>query len=652
MNCPIWVVDVGSTSIAQARNSSIWRGDKALEPPLRSNRTSPSTPLSWNSLSQRRMVESSMKSASAAWMKDQPLSRSRMAFARREMRCSSSPSLAISTRMARSAGLRKFRFAFTRRLQSMPPIPSNDFRMDEESRYTPASSWGAWIILAPVLGAVVVAFLVRTFAPEAKGHGVPEVMDAIYHQDGRIRPIVAVIKSVASAVSIGSGGSVGREGPIIQIGAAFGSTLGQLIAMPVRQRAVLIAAGAGGGIAATFNTPIGGIVFAVELMLPVTTAMSLLGVALSCVTATFIGRSFFGVLPSFNVPSLLLVQGSGQPLSVLPWFILFGLILGVLAWLLTRGVYWFEDLFDAIPGNYYTRHMSGMLLVGVILYGFMAFSERFFGEPNHYYVQGVGYATIMDILRGDLTAPGFLLLLAAAKLLLTCLTLGSGASGGIFSPAMFLGATLGGAFGSAVLHFVPGLPMTPAHFAYAGMAGMVGGTTGAVLTGTIMIFEMTRDYTVILPVILTVALACAVRAQLSPATIYTLKLLRRGAVAPQGLQARMGERTCAQIMTADFRLLSQREAGEPKIVREAILNGEVVVVAGPESRIAGVIDERSGLESAEGYVCVDPHEELNSVLRAIDQAGARLAVVARNGAEGQQKVLGVITEHAVAGLAY
>ena len=286
--------------------------------------------------------------------------------------------------------------------------------------HTPASPWGAWIILAPVLGAIVVAFLVKTFAPEAKGHGVPEVLDAIYHQDGRIRPIVAGVKALASALSIGSGGSVGREGPIIQIGAAFGSTLGQVIAMPVRQRAVLIAAGAGGGIAATFNTPIGGIVFALELMLPVTTATSLLGVALSCITATFIGRSFFGVLPSFNVPSLsqgeslLRDGGPAAALSVLPWFVLFGLILGVLAWLLTRGVYWFEDLFDAMPGNYYTRHMSGMLLVGLILYGFMAFSERFFGQPDHYYVQGVGYATIMDILRGDLTAPGFLMLLVGA----------------------------------------------------------------------------------------------------------------------------------------------------------------------------------------------------------------------------------------------
>src|SRR5271167_2824751 len=264
--------------------------------------------------------------------------------------------------------------------------------------HTPASPWGAWIILAPVLGAVVVAFLVKTFAPEAKGHGVPEVMDAIYHHDGRIRPIVAVVKSLASALSIGSGGSVGREGPIIQVGAAFGSTLGQLIAMPARQRAILIAAGAGGGIAATFNTPIGGIVFAVELMLPVVNPLSLLCVALSSVTATFIGRSFFGALPSFNVPSLALVEGPGVPLAVFPWFILFGLLMGLMAWAMTRGIYWFEDLFDAMPGNYYSRHVSGMLLVGLILYGFMSFSSPWFGQPNHYYVQGVGYATIMDIL--------------------------------------------------------------------------------------------------------------------------------------------------------------------------------------------------------------------------------------------------------------
>src|SRR5262245_3496798 len=191
------------------------------------------------------------------------------------------------------------------------------------------SPWGPGIILVPVAGAVVVAFLVKTFAPEAKGHGVPEVMDAIYYHDGKIRPIVAAVKSVASALSIGSGGSVGREGPIIQIGSAFGSSVGQVIAMPTRQRAILIATGAGPGIASTFNTPIGCIAFAIELMLPCVSSLSLLCVALACVTATYIGRSFFGVFPSFNIPSMAIVEGPGVPAGTIPWFVLLGLLVGL-----------------------------------------------------------------------------------------------------------------------------------------------------------------------------------------------------------------------------------------------------------------------------------------------------------------------------------
>jgi chloride channel protein, CIC family len=527
--------------------------------------------------------------------------------------------------------------------------------------HTPASPWGAWIIAVPVVGAIGVAFLVKTFAPEAKGHGVPEVMDAIYYQGGKIRAIVAAVKSVASALSIGSGGSVGREGPIIQIGAAFGSTVGQVIAMPVRQRAILIAAGAGGGIAATFNTPIGGIVFAVELMLPVVNPLSLLCVALSSVTATFIGRSFFGVLPSFNVPALALVEGPGVPLAVFPWFILFGLVMGLMAWIMTRGIYWFEDLFDAMPGNYYSRHISGMLLVGLILYGFMSFSSPWFGQPNHYYVQGVGYATIMDILRGEQTAVGFLLLLGFVKLLVTCLTLGSGASGGVFSPSMFMGAALGGCLGSALVQLFPGLSVNPVHFAYAGMAAMVGGTTGAAVTATIMVFEMTRDYTVILPVILTVVLASTVRQWLSPATIYTLKLLRRGHVVPQGLQAWMGELRSKDVMSSDFLLLSEGEASDDKVVRQALLRGQVVVVTGPDHQARGVIDVESQFEGAErrlasspvNCVIVTPDLRYDEVLRALDEAHARVALVARvSVATGKQEVLGVITQRQIARVAY
>ena len=171
-------------------------------------------------------------------------------------------------------------------------------------------------------------------------------------------------------------------------------------------------------------------------------------VGIASVTATCIGRTFFGIFPSFNVPAIALVEGRpGNRASLVPCF---GVLMGCVAWLTTRGIYWFEDLFDRMPGNYYTRHTSGMLLVGLMMYGFMSFSASSFGQPNHYYVQGVGYATIMDILNGGLTAAGFLLLLGVAKLLATCLTLGSGASGGVFSPCMFIGAAVGAGCSSAL----------------------------------------------------------------------------------------------------------------------------------------------------------------------------------------------------------
>jgi len=382
-------------------------------------------------------------------------------------------------------------------------------------------------------------------------------------------------------------------------------------------------------------------------MMPVVSPASLLYVALACVTATYVGQSFFGVFPAFNVPALALVEGPGVPATALPWFALLGLLLGVVAWAMTRGIYWFEDLFDAMPGNYYTRHMSGMLLVGLIIYGFMTLSMPLFGQPNHYYVQGVGYATIMDILSEDLTAPGFLLLLAGAKLLVTCLTLGSGASGGVFSPSLFLGAALGGCVGSALSYLLPGLGATPAHFAYAGMAAVVGGTTGAAVTGIIMVFEMTRDYTAILPVILTVALASAVRHWLSPATIYTLKLQRRGHVVPQGLLGWMGELRSANVMSGDFVLMTDVEAKEAVAVQQALATGKVIVVRGSNRELLGVVDASSFPGRFATHVTVLPEHRAHEVMRAMQDADARVALVTR-GAE----VVGVITESGLARASY
>lgn len=397
--------------------------------------------------------------------------------------------------------------------------------------HTPSNPWGPLVILVPVVGALGVAFLVKNFAPEAKGHGVPEVMDAIYYNRGIIRPVVAVIKALASALSIGTGGAVGREGPIIQIGSSFGSTLGQLLRLSSWQRITLIAAGAGGGIAATFNTPIGGVLFAIEIMLHEVSARTLVPVAIATATATYTGRIFFGNHPSFVIPAFETPYFHLTGPGILPSYIVLGLLMGGVSALFIKSIYWFEDFFESrIKTSYYLRHGMGMLVVGVIIYGLMAI----FG---HYYIQGVGYATVQDVLTSTLTSVFLLLLLFALKLFATSMTLGSGASGGVFSPALFMGATFGGAYGTIVHSLFPTMAVNPPAFAVAGMAGMVGGATGAALAAIVMIFEMTLDYNVIIPMTITVALSYGVRRLLSRQSIYTLKLVRRGHYMPEALRA-------------------------------------------------------------------------------------------------------------------
>lgn len=397
--------------------------------------------------------------------------------------------------------------------------------------HTPSNPWGPLVILVPVVGALGVAFLVKNFAPEAKGHGVPEVMDAIYYNRGIIRPVVAVIKALASALSIGTGGAVGREGPIIQIGSSFGSTLGQLLRLSSWQRITLIAAGAGGGIAATFNTPIGGVLFAIEIMLHEVSARTLVPVAIATATATYTGRIFFGNHPSFVIPAFETPYFHLTGPGILPSYIVLGLLLGGVSALFIKSIYWFEDFFESrIKTSYYLRHGMGMLVVGVIIYGLMTI----FG---HYYIQGVGYATVQDVLTSTLTSVFLLLLLFALKLFATSMTLGSGASGGVFSPALFMGATFGGAYGTIVHSLFPTMAVNPPAFAVAGMAGMVGGATGAALAAIVMIFEMTLDYNVIIPMTITVALSYGVRRLLSRQSIYTLKLVRRGHYMPEALRA-------------------------------------------------------------------------------------------------------------------
>jgi CIC family chloride channel protein len=509
--------------------------------------------------------------------------------------------------------------------------------------HTPPSPWGAGVVLVPVVGALAVAWLVKNFAPEAKGHGVPEVMDAIYYHQGRIRPRVAVVKSLASAISIGSGASVGREGPIVQIGSAFGSTLGQLIKMQTRDRNILIAAGAGAGIAATFNAPLGGIVFAIELLLVSINARNLVLVATATAFATYVSRLLLGSDPSFDIPALeapdfYLVQ----PWGLAAFFVL-GALMGLLAVAFIRGLDKMEDAFEALPGNYYTRHALGMLGLGVMMYLLLR-------HAGHYYVQGVGYATIMDILEGALGDPWFLLLLLALKLLATCLSLGSGASGGVFSPALFMGATGGAAFGLLCQALIPGLNIATPTFAIAGMAAAVGGSTGAVLTGIVMLTEMTGDNSVILPLVITGSIAYAVRKLLIDESIYTSKLRARGHAVPEGLQAAvLSARRVRDEMATDFAVVAA--GGDPPAGRSIIVYAKGDAIAGAARSPGAEVGAAPGAAAAQPlrHVLVHEQDMLLAAIVAMWEAEAELILASRDPASRRAgDIVGVITQAALA----
>jgi CIC family chloride channel protein len=403
------------------------------------------------------------------------------------------------------------------------------FDMTGVKHQTP-SIWGMGVILIPVIGAIIVTWVTTKYAPEAKGHGVPEVLYAIHYKDGIIRPIVAIVKALSSSICIATGGSVGSEGPIIQMGAAFGATIGQIVTMSAPQRVILIAAGAGAGLAATFNAPLAGLAFAMELILITINALSIGLVTVAIVAGCITIYLFTGNQTLFDYN----VVNQNLNLEVLVPLLLFSIPFGFLVGFASAGfiyiICWSEEFFEKHMKNPYVRHCLGMLGVGIMLYSFLYFY-------GHYYVAGVGYGVMQELISNVITNPWLLFLLFFGKLLATALTLGSGGAGGVFSPSLFLGAALGALYGFMVTYLFPQLNIELTFFVLAGMAGIVGGTTGAFVTAIVLMFEITRDYSNLLPIMLTVAIAYHIRVYLCPQSIYTLKIFRQGFLLPQGLQA-------------------------------------------------------------------------------------------------------------------
>jgi CIC family chloride channel protein len=366
-----------------------------------------------------------------------------------------------------------------------------------------------WLPLIPMVGGLLVGPIVFHFAKEAKGHGVPEVMNAVARLGGIIRPRVAGAKAVASAICIGSGGSAGREGPIVQIGSALGSTIGQYLRLSEERIKVLVGCGAAAGISSVFNAPIAGVMFSVEVILGDFTIATFSPVLVSSVVASVLTRSILGNHPAFEIPSYGLIS----PWEI-PLYMMLGVILGMIAVLFTRSLDIFENVFERLKIPDIFKPALGGLLVGSV--------AIFFPQ-----VLADGYDTIRLSLNGQIVV-WILVILIFLKILATALTLGSGNSGGIFAPSLFIGSMTGGAFGIAANYLFPHVTTSSGAYALVGMAGLVAGTTHAPMTALLIIFEMTSDYHIILPLMVTVAIASLVARLLFSNSIYTVKLAKRG----------------------------------------------------------------------------------------------------------------------------
>ena len=396
------------------------------------------------------------------------------------------------------------------------------------------------LLLIPALGGAIYGPLIYRFAREAKGHGVPEVMEAVALRGGRIRPRVAVVKSLASAICIGTGGSVGREGPIAQIGSALGSTIGQLFKLSDERVKNLVACGAAGGIAATFNAPIAGSIFALEVILGQFHAAYFGAVVISAVIADVVAHLFESDVRAFTIPEYSLIS---------PWELLLYAMLGILAALFavlfTRSLYFSEDLWDKLNFPEYFKPVLGGLLLGAV--GII--SPKIMGYPM---VFSVGYESITEALSSSLELQVALVLLFL-KLLATIITLGAGGSGGIFAPSLFMGAMLGESFGQVANLFFPSVTAPPGAYALVGMAAVFSGAAFAPVTAILILFEMTGDYNIILPLMLTTVLSTLIARTISRESIYTLKLSRRGVHLEQGQDIDILQGvTVGEIMTTDI----------------------------------------------------------------------------------------------------
>jgi chloride channel protein, CIC family len=436
---------------------------------------------------------------------------------------------------------------------------------------------GWWVIPIPVIGGLIVGIMAKYGSPKIKGHGIPEAMEAVLVNRSRIQPRVAILKPISAALAIGTGGPFGAEGPIIQTGGAFGSLIGQLLHTTATERKVLLACGAAAGMSATFNTPIAGVILAIELLLFEFKSRSFIPLVIASTLATAVHMQLLGAGPMFSVATM----DFSIP-RALPFYLLLGVICGFAAVGFTRLLYWTEDLFEKLPVDDLWWPAIGALGLGVIGY----FVPR---------VLGVGYDTISDILNGNL-ALKLLIVVMLAKAVALVVSLGSGTSGGLLAPMFMSSAAMGGAFAISFDKVLPSAHLSPAAFALVAMGAVFGAASRATFAFIIFAFEITRDYNSVLPLMLVSVIADGISMLLMPrASIMTEKLARRGLRIHQDYEADVLHQVCVSetmdcevpVISADMSLndLADRIARrDPDVSRH-----QGMIVLDSEGKLSGII---------------------------------------------------------------
>jgi CIC family chloride channel protein len=464
------------------------------------------------------------------------------------------------------------------------------------------------VLVVPVVGGLLYGPLVYRFAPEARGHGVPEVMLAVHQNEGRIRGRVPIVKSLASAITIGSGGSVGREGPIVQIGSAIGSGLGRLTRQAGENTRLLVACGAAGGIAATFNAPIAGVFFALELILRNFETRSFGLVVLASVVATAVGRIAFGSEAFLTLPAFHVVSGIEYPL-----YALLGVIAALVGVAFIKVLYGSEDLADKIwRGPAWLRPAVGGILLGALL---LVLPEMY----------GVGYPVLEGAIHGQYVV-ALLLAFLVGKIAATSLTMAIGGSGGVFAPALFMGAMLGSAFGTGAHDLLPAATAGAGAYGLVAMGAVFAATSRAPITAVVIVFELTGDYSIILPLMLAVVVATALSHLLSEDSIYTLKLRRRGIdiERPAATGALAGIPVSTVMQPPPIPLAPEARMADVA-ARLADERRVALPVVDADDRVIGVVDTRAierALERGEDGTALDLAEGVAPLRRGEDLGSA------------------------------